>query len=398
MVKPKIKCRPEDFVVQEHASLPIKKQGPFGVYVLEKRGWNTVDALREIGKALRFKPADLAYGGKKDRYGLTRQWVTLRSPQVKSLQKPNFHLEFVGFSDEPMGPKFIEGNHFTIVIRKLSAPEAQQALAVLPVIEKSGLPNYFDDQRFGSYSPEEGFWAGKVLQKHYSGALKAYLTAIHPEDKTEEKIRKRALAAAWRNWPECRKTATTAFEKSAFDFLQQKSDGAFSVLFRIPREDCSMAVSAFQSYLWNETLRRYLFSRKFSSWLGYPGAVGEYCFYAGLNARDRDELAAKHFPTAATKMDWNDEAARKIFSEFLSAEGLHAGLFTRFPLRQAFFKSSQRPVLVFPRELSAQSAEDELYPGKTKITLAFSLQRGSYATLLIKRLFAEPIYVKKAGV
>jgi tRNA pseudouridine13 synthase len=153
-----------------------------------------------------------------------------------------------------------------------------------------------------------------------------------------------------------------------------------------------MAVSAFQSHLWNETLRRYLGFRKFSAWLAYPGAVGDYLFYAGLSQPAREELAHKSFPTAAGKMVWNDETARKVFSGVLAEEGLHTGLFSRFPLRQAFFKSSLRPVLVFPAGLTAHSGEDELYPGKTKITLAFTLPRGSYATLLVKRLFAEPVY------
>ncbi|NTV52089.1 MAG: tRNA pseudouridine(13) synthase TruD [Candidatus Firestonebacteria bacterium] len=391
MVKPKIKCRPEDFVVREQASLPIKKQGEFGVYVLEKRGWNTVDALREIAKSLHLKPADVAYGGKKDRYGLTRQWITLRHSRVQTLHKPNFHLEFVGFADQPMAPAFIESNHFEIVIRKLTPDEAQKALENLPAMEKNGIPNYFDDQRFGSYDPEQGFWVEQALKKHFNGALKTYLTAVHPEDKPEVKTRKRTFGAQWRQWRTCRDLAVTDFEKAAFGFLLQKSDGFLSVLFTIPREDCSMAISAFQSHLWNETLRRYLESRKFSAWLSYPGTAGAYRFYAGLSVKDRAEMTHKRFPTAAGKMLWEDQTAQKIYLDLLGTLGLHPGLFGRFPLRQAFFKSTPRPVLVFPQALCARRGEDELYPGKTKIELAFTLPRGSYATLLVKRLFAEPL-------
>jgi tRNA pseudouridine13 synthase len=390
MVKPKIKCLPEDFVVQEHATLPLKKQGAFGVYVLEKRGWNTVDALREIARGLRLKPADVAYGGKKDRHGLTRQWITLRGSRVQTWARPNFRLEFAGFADEPMGPKFIAGNHFTLVIRKLAADEAGQALTTLPGVEKNGLPNYFDDQRFGSYDREQGFWAEQALKKHFNGALKTYLTGIHPEDPAADKTRKRALGEAWRRWRDCRALAATDFEKSAFAFLQEKSDGFLSLLFRIPREDCSMAVSAFQSFLWNETARRTLLARKLSAGCVYPGVTGEYWFYTGLRQPDLERLKRIALPTAATRMAWTETDAQGVYADLLKERGLHPGLFNAFPLRHAFFKSLPRPWLVFPQGLSARQEADDRYPGRQKITLAFSLPRGSYATLVVKRLFAEP--------
>jgi tRNA pseudouridine13 synthase len=37
-------------------------------------------------------------------------------------------------------------------------------------------------------------------------------------------------------------------------------------------------------------------------------------------------------------------------------------------------------------------APDELHPGRNKVTLRFSLPRGAYATMLIKRLFAPSWY------
>jgi tRNA pseudouridine13 synthase len=391
MLKPKIKCQPEDFVVEEIATLPLLKQGPYGVYWLEKRGWNTVDALREIGKALRLKPADLAYGGKKDRYGFTRQWITLRGNKAQTFRAQNFHLEFAGFSDQPMGPAFIAGNRFEIAIRKLTQTEAQEVLQEIPVVERHGIPNYFDDQRFGSFDQMQGFWVEQVLKKHFNGALKTYLTAIHPEDKKTEKERKRAFSAQWRQWRACRALAITSFEKSAFDFLQQKSDGFLSVLFTIPKEDCSMALSAFQSYLWNETVRRTLAARKLSSLIGYPGVTGEYWFYTGLSSQDREALQRTMIPTAAAKMTWTASDAQTLFSDLLKERGLHPGLFNRFPLRNAFFKSIPRPMLLFPQNLTARPADDELYPEKKKIQLAFTLPRGSYATMVIKRLFAEPL-------
>ncbi|MBE3133128.1 MAG: tRNA pseudouridine(13) synthase TruD, partial [Acidobacteria bacterium] len=47
----------------------------------------------------------------------------------------------------------------------------------------------------------------------------------------------------------------------------------------------------------------------------------------------------------------------------------------------------ERAAFVRPEDLAVAAAvEDELYPGKLKMRLDFFLPRGSYATLLVKRL------------
>jgi tRNA pseudouridine13 synthase len=47
----------------------------------------------------------------------------------------------------------------------------------------------------------------------------------------------------------------------------------------------------------------------------------------------------------------------------------------------------ERGAVVVPADLEVSApAQDELYPGRTRITLSFFLPRGSYATLVIKRL------------
>ena len=55
--------------------------------------------------------------------------------------------------------------------------------------------------------------------------------------------------------------------------------------------------------------------------------------------------------------------------------------------RRIFFSKGERKLLLFPQNLKAEAAEiDELNEGKRKITLSFELSKGSYATIIIKRL------------
>ena len=46
----KIKVKPEDFIVDEIADIPVNNTGDFCVYMLKKRGWNTLDVLKRLSK------------------------------------------------------------------------------------------------------------------------------------------------------------------------------------------------------------------------------------------------------------------------------------------------------------------------------------------------------------
>ncbi|MEK7733333.1 MAG: tRNA pseudouridine(13) synthase TruD, partial [Planctomycetota bacterium] len=73
----KIKVNPEDFVVEEVAGLPMRKNGNYYVYRLTKRGWNTVDVLKRISQTFSIPFSDLSYGGKKDKHAITSQYITI---------------------------------------------------------------------------------------------------------------------------------------------------------------------------------------------------------------------------------------------------------------------------------------------------------------------------------
>ncbi|MDD5066433.1 MAG: tRNA pseudouridine(13) synthase TruD, partial [bacterium] len=179
-MKLKIKTEPGDFIVEELADLPLeKRRRPYAVYLLKKRNWNTVDLLLNLSKKLNIPFKDLSYGGKKDRYGLTSQYITIRERPYLNLETENYSLKFIGFMLDPMTAHFIRGNHFKITVRNLSPADLKKASEGIRQTAVYGYPNYFDDQRFGSYDAVQGFLGEKVIRKHYNGALKIYLTAVH---------------------------------------------------------------------------------------------------------------------------------------------------------------------------------------------------------------------------
>ena len=56
--------------------------------------------------------------------------------------------------------------------------------------------------------------------------------------------------------------------------------------------------------------------------------------------------------------------------------------------RDSFFSKGWRQAVILPQDLHADVADDELDPPQRKLSLAFTLPRGSYATIVIKRLTA----------
>ncbi len=382
-----IKAKPEDFVVEEKADLPLVPAGPYRVYLLTKEGWTTPDLVRRLARECGVSPAALSYGGKKDKHGRTSQYIAFRDGRDFSRRGEGFSLEPVGYMDRPMGPDLLLGNAFRVVLRDLASTEpAERALAEA---SRTGFPNYFDDQRFRSYDPERGFFAEKILRRHWNGALQVFLTSTAPGMWGPEKIRRRELFDRWRDWPRCRELARSREEREIFDFLVAHPTDQVKVLHKLPQEEISMRYSSFQSHLWNELLRQVV-RDAVPDPVPVPGAEGDYLYWTGDQARAAAGLLALDLPTCAARMDFPDDRMRDLFAGILSSRNLKLGDFRTRALHRVYFKSFPRPAAIVPEKpVILEAAADELNRGHRRLTLSFSLPRGSYATILIKRLTLE---------
>jgi tRNA pseudouridine13 synthase len=390
-MKIKIKVRPEDFVVEEIAALPLTGKGPHGAYLLRKNGWNTVELLRRLSRQLRIPFTRFSYGGKKDRYALTCQHIGIEAPRQPEIKEKDYSLQFAGFMDRPMGPDLIQANKFEIVVRGLKQEQAQKALASVPQIQEEGYFNYFDDQRFGSLDAGQGFFAEKLLKGHFSGALKIHLTAIRPEEKSREKQRKKFFSQHWKDWKSCLGKAETVFERQAFAFLAKGAGSPVAVLRMLAKEDMAVYFSAYQSYIWNEVLKKILRSLAVPVFRSCPGVAGEYLFYDNLEKEKYLYLRSLRLPTCAAKAGMPDALSSVAYAAVLEENGIKPAMFNKIKLRQTFFKSFAREALVFPGGLACAVSDDEIYGGKKKVTLIFTLPAGSFGTMLVKRLFCDII-------
>ena len=330
----------------------------------------------------------LSYGGLKDRHAVTSQHLTIFRGPKRNLTHERIAVTYLGQRFEPFAAQDIAANRFTITLRSMSDTGVSQAVAALAEVESCGLPNYFDDQRFGSVGDPPTFIAKEMVLGRFAEALKLALAAPYEFDRREAKREKATLRAHWGDWPALKAKLPRGHARSLVDYLATHPTDFKGAVARLRPDLQGLYLSAYQSHLWNRMLAAWL-----TRVLGTENlAVVELKLdRVPVPVRVPDdkqsewESLALPLPSSRVK-----PAAGALWSEVaeevLRAEGLTLGELRIRGLEKPFFSKGDRAGCVRPANLTQAAAADELNPGKQRLTLTFDLPRGSYATMLVKRV------------
>lgn len=384
----KTRCQIEDLRVDEITVLPLTPAGRFSVYRLEKTGWSTITLLVELAKKLRLPLEFVSYGGRLERNAVTSQHIAFESKKLDDVITKSYQMTYVGRMDRPMAPDLIKHNEYRITVRDLTESECQKMTSQLDPVRRYGFANYYDDLKFTAYDPLQGFFGEKILLGHMNGAAKVYLTGAAPDDSQSDRDRKAQLFEHWKDWKTCLSIAATPEEKSAFHYFIRKPDDFLGFLFEIPREEALSALGAYQAFIWNETLRRYLLSSSLQEPKIHPGVAGDYVFYQSVLDTFATRLSKLRIPTLASKMEFPDVEVESIHEKLMQERGIERSMFNKTKYRHVFFKSTLRSAVAIPGTLTAEVAADSLHAGKKSMTIHTSLPYGSYSAMLLKRLIA----------
>jgi tRNA pseudouridine13 synthase len=388
----KLKQQPEDFQVEEISRVVPGDQGPFALYRLEKRGWSTPDALAAIRRRWNVEPRRLSYGGLKDRHAQTVQYISIFHGPRRNLTHQGIHVRFLGQVLSPYESADVVCNRFRLVLRDLSASAADKARGLLPRLAEEGVPNYFDDQRFGSVTGPDGEFIARLLVRgQFEEALRLALVGPYEFDRAEQKREKRILAECWGDWAACKERLPRGHARSLVDYLRVHPGDFKGAVARLRPELRGLYLSAYQSHLWNRMLARWLRERLRPEQLVTVALrLGEVPMHDGLDASQRRELAdlALPLPSARIRLDEAD-ARGELVRAVLAEEQLEVRDLQIRGIREMFFSRGERAALCLPSGLEGTVEVDERHPGRTKLTLTFELPRGSYATLIVKRLTAS---------
>lgn len=386
----RLKERPEDFRVEERMALRPKRNGAFRLYRLTKSGWNTIDLLVHIARRSRLSIDHFSFGGRKDREAVTTQFITVRSPRDLSCRDRDFQFESVGFVDERMRPERLLGNVFIIVVRDLDQAAAEAMAKNLSIVSRQGLTNYFDDQRFGAFDPAGGFAAPRILRGEWEEALRIHLTSVRAGEAEPRRARRLALRAQWGNWRACLGAAETVTARQIFELLASRSRQKIAfgeALNRIPREEMSMIFSSWQSSLWNEIAAEA--TRELAEETAMiRGAAGPYVFCTKMSPEAFGRYRRWVIPMPGPRPRIPDVRTADLYRDVLARAGFEERDL-RIPSRlgSTYLKSFPRRLHLRPEGARIiDQSPDEMHPGRERLTIGFEVDRGSYGTMVVKRL------------
>lgn len=464
-----IRRTPEDFDVQERltpawlsgvrenwpaeglSAIGLANTGPnatdetHAAYELTKTSLTTPEAVSWLAKRLGVPAGKVSYAGLKDKHARTTQVVTVPVIDAQAaarlpadLSDSRWSARRLGFANGEITAEAIEANVFTLVVRDLSkqaAAEMDRRAALLtdhvnghsrsdrPADEPPGrslfLINYFGAQRFGSARHKRGFAAAYLAKGNFEEALGLLIASPSRKDSPRVKAFGRMLSERWGDWKDLATQLPKCPERRAIETLA--SGGEFRDAFAaLPYFTQQMCVEAFQSWIWNETVRRLIECLEVSvhhtnadprtrgetesaSSPGVATATVAERSARGKSLLHADDLFGKlvfagpgvmpeawrslTIPMPARGVElaepWGAHAVAALSTEGLAMDDLHIP-----GLRRPFFGKADRPLVVRASRFEMSEPErDESSLGKRlKRTVRFELPRGAYATVVLRAL------------
>ena len=392
----RLKTTPEDFRVRELLEWNEVPDGDFVVHRLRKEKLSTPEALALLVRDAGVDRSAIAYAGLKDRQAVTEQFVTIERRAVE-FELPNLRIAPIGRTDRAITSKQSSGNAFVVVVRDLKPTEAAQLRRSMPSLIKTGLPNYFDDQRFGSLRHGQGLPMRSVLLGDYERALQQLIAEPSPVAISGDVKLKRTLQLRWGDWDACRRIARGPAYEPLFEHLIAQPRDFRGALRFVPLRVRVIHAFAYQSYLWNRALSRLLRGGVHGAQrLRIATLAGDLLAWKYLSPEREQKLRTMRTPLFGIEGDGGSEPFKKAMIEELRAAGLKRADFVANEVPGMIWKQEDRDAFVMPRDVGAVRIEpDEIHGGRVKATLEFALPRGAYATMLIKRLFAPSWYARE---
>jgi tRNA pseudouridine13 synthase len=386
----KLKQQPDDFRVEELTDAAPGDAGEFAFYRLDKTGWTTPDALNAVRRRWQLDWRRVGYGGLKDRHAVTSQHFTVYRGPRRNLAHERITVTYLGQRPEPFSAADIRANRFTIALRSLSAAAAARAEAALAEVADAGLPNYFDDQRFGSVGGEREFVGRELVFGRFERALWLALAAPYEFDRADAKREKAILRDHWADWPAAKAKLPKGHARSLVDYLVHHPTDFKGAVARLRPELQGLYLSAYQSDLWNRMLAGWL-RRTFAPehLITVDLKLGRLSVPVRVPAEQRAAWEGLSLPLPSARLKPDPTAAwAAVVDEVLAEEGLTLAELRVKGMQKPFFSKGDRPGCVRPTGLEHAAAADDLNRGRQKLTLRFDLPRGSYATMLVKRVTA----------
>jgi len=403
----KLRVRIDDFRVIELFLYPAKKdQGVFTIAEVSSRNWETHTLVQEIAHRLHVSQRRISFAGTKDKRAWTTQLMSfahIPPEQLASLSIKDVSIQNIYQSDVPVRIGDLLGNHFEITIRGIPQTVTEEHITSLlnPCKTCGGFPNFYGIQRFGIIRPITHLVGKYIVQGMFEKAAMTYIA--HPmrgENEATHALREeleqtKDYTKAFHSYPDA-----LNFEKAMLNRLIQSPDDFVGAFKELPKNLLLMFVNAYESFLFNKILSERI--RR-----GIPlhqAVVGDIISPVRKNSITSEIIAVK--PSNIEKVN------KQILKNKAIVTGLLIGYDTVFAegemgdIEQAVVESekidprdfiipeipflssqgSRRALLALMPWIEWTLQADEFSKEHQALSLCFELQKGCYATALLREL------------
>lgn len=382
----KLKRQPEDFQVEELSEFSASG-GPFAIYRLTKRSMGTPEVIEEVLRRWKLPRDRVSYGGLKDKHALTTQFLTVFQGPRRDLRERAFEMTYIGQASRPFTPHDITGNRFLVTLRSLQPSAVEPIVQAIRQVQLHGIPNYFDDQRFGSVGFSGEFVAHPWCLGDYERTLWLALADPNEHDRSDERAEKKLLRDHWGDWTTCKQKLSQSNRRSIITYLADRPTDFRGAVSRLRVDLRGIYLAAFQSALWNRLLAAWIRSIcRPDQLVSVPLKLGPVPFFMELDPAQRNQLRTQELPLPTARIKLEPGPIATVMDEVLRDFGLELRqIRVKYP-RDSFFSKGERRAVIVVNKVEHLIAPDELETGRQKIRLGFDLPRGSYATIFVKRL------------
>ncbi len=413
----------KDFVVREISNngkiLDIKEdikthsfseelKDRYTTFNLVKIYMDTFEAIKKISKKLKIPYDYFNYSGLKDKFSISVQKISVKGDYVEELRNlklKDIFIRNIFPTRKPVKLGSHRGNHFTIILRNIenSLNLKNKVEKYIKFLNEFGFPNYFGLQRFGTYRPNSHIVGRYILEGKFKEAFEEFVSTTYSTESLESKnVRRefqnsRDFQKAYQSFPNNLK-----YEKNMIHYLIENPEDYKGSIDTLHTDLKKLLVSSFQSYLFNKIISLRL-EKGFNLYKPIKGDVisilddyngnitqVKYLFGEAYDKFLKKALelnrAAIIIPILGTNTNLDEFPVMKpLYEDILKQEKINMAIFNNNLNHELEFKGSIRAMTTKPIMLKLlELNDDELNPGKKKIKLEFSLQKGSYATMLIR--------------
>jgi len=396
-IRGKVRCRFEDFEVEEIPLYACSGEGTHVYFMIEKIGVTTLEAVRRIARALDVSPRDIGYAGLKDANAVARQVFSvehIEPRKIESLAIPQIRILWTNRHRNKLKLGHLAGNRFKLKLRDVDSRCLDTVQEVLDVLTRRGVPNYFGHQRFGARG--DTWLMGKAVMKGDPKEVVDLMCGRPGPDDHDAVARAREFfdlgqyELAMQLWPPAfrdvkRVCSAMLRGKGSYDKAYHAIDPKLKRLY----------VSAYQSYLFNtilagriETLDRLQdgdLACKHDS-----GAVFLVTDAAAEQPRaDRLQISPTG-PLFGYRMTWPQGTPGQTERQLLADEGFSLEDFKS--AKPARVKGARRPLRFQLKDCRLALDNDDMGP---HLCLTFTLPSGCYATAVLREILKENLLAQR---